>query len=85
LARLDFDPEAEAEMLNDMTRFLQYAAMLDELDTTGVEPLVYLNEDPGRLRDDQVCQEISHEEALKNAPRSDSDYFRVAKVIDQRE
>jgi len=85
LARLDFDPQAEAEMLNDMNRFLQYAAMLDELDTTGVEPLVYLNEDADRLRDDQVCQDISHEEALKNAPRSDSDYFRVAKVIDQRE
>jgi len=85
LARLDFDAEAEAEMLNDMNRFLQYAAMLDELDTSGVEPLIYMNEDPGRLREDQVHQEISHEEALKNAPRSDSDYFRVAKVIDQRE
>lgn len=85
LARLDFDPQAEEEMLHDMNRFLEYAAMLDELDITGIEPLVYMNEDPGRLRDDQVRQEISHEEALKNAPRCDSDYFRVAKVIDQRE
>jgi aspartyl-tRNA(Asn)/glutamyl-tRNA(Gln) amidotransferase subunit C len=44
-----------------------------------------MNEDPGRLRDDQVRQEISHSDALKNAPRSDSDYFRVPKVIEQRE
>ncbi|MFZ9940389.1 MAG: Asp-tRNA(Asn)/Glu-tRNA(Gln) amidotransferase subunit GatC [Bacteroidia bacterium] len=85
LARLDFDQKSEAEMRNDMNRFLEYAAMLDELDISGIEPLVYMNEDPGRLRDDQVRQEISHAEALKNAPRSDSDYFRVAKVIDQRE
>jgi len=85
LARLDFDPQSEAEMLHDMNRFLEYAAMLDELDISGIEPLIYMNEDPGRLRDDQVRQEITHSDALKNAPRSDSDYFRVPKVIEQRE
>ena len=85
LARLEWDPDRADAMLEDMNRFLEYAAMLDELDISGIEPLVYMNEDPGRLRDDQVRQEMSHAEALKNAPRSDSDYFRVAKVIDQRE
>jgi aspartyl-tRNA(Asn)/glutamyl-tRNA(Gln) amidotransferase subunit C len=35
------------------------------------------------LRDDKVAQEISHEEALKNAPKKDSDFFRVPKVIGQ--
>jgi aspartyl-tRNA(Asn)/glutamyl-tRNA(Gln) amidotransferase subunit C len=29
-----------------------------------------------------VVQTISHEEALRNAPKSDSDFFRVPKVID---
>jgi aspartyl-tRNA(Asn)/glutamyl-tRNA(Gln) amidotransferase subunit C len=85
LARLDFEPKAEAEMLHDMNQFLDYAAMLDQLDTTDVAPLIYMNEDPGRLRDDEVRQEISHDDALKNAPRCDSDYFRVAKVIEQRD
>jgi len=33
------------------------------------------------LREDSVVQEITHEEALKNAPKKDSDFFRVPKVI----
>jgi aspartyl-tRNA(Asn)/glutamyl-tRNA(Gln) amidotransferase subunit C len=33
------------------------------------------------LREDEVVQTISHEEALKNAPKKDSDFFRVPKVI----
>jgi aspartyl-tRNA(Asn)/glutamyl-tRNA(Gln) amidotransferase subunit C len=35
------------------------------------------------LRKDEVIREISHEEALKNAPKKDSDYFRVPKVIEK--
>jgi len=37
------------------------------------------------LREDQVKQEISKEQALKNAPKKDSDFFRVPKVIDGNE
>jgi len=35
------------------------------------------------LRGDVVKQEISHEEALLNAPKQDGDYFLVAKVIEK--
>jgi aspartyl-tRNA(Asn)/glutamyl-tRNA(Gln) amidotransferase subunit C len=35
------------------------------------------------LRKDEVVQEITHEEALKNAPKKDSDYFRVPKVLER--
>ena len=34
------------------------------------------------LRDDEVKQEITQAEALKNAPKHDSDYFKVPKVIE---
>jgi aspartyl-tRNA(Asn)/glutamyl-tRNA(Gln) amidotransferase subunit C len=37
------------------------------------------------LRDDVVLQEINHEDALKNAPKRDSDFFRVPKVIESNE
>ncbi|MEY4329946.1 MAG: hypothetical protein RL609_694, partial [Bacteroidota bacterium] len=55
---------------------------LKEVDTEGVEPLIYLTNSETVLREDVVIQSISHEEALKNAPKSDSDFFRVPKVID---
>jgi Asp-tRNA(Asn)/Glu-tRNA(Gln) amidotransferase C subunit len=32
-----------------------------------------------------VEQEMTHEEAMKNAPKKDSDFFRVPKVIGQSE
>jgi aspartyl-tRNA(Asn)/glutamyl-tRNA(Gln) amidotransferase subunit C len=35
------------------------------------------------LREDVAHQIISHEEALLNAPKKDSDYFRVPKFIDK--
>ena len=53
-----------------------------EVDTEGVEPLIYLTNSETVLREDVVVQTISHEEALRNAPKSDSDFFRVPKVID---
>ena len=47
-----------------------------------MEPLIYLTNAETVLRQDEVVQEITHEEALRNAPKADSDFFRVPKVID---
>ena len=57
---------------------------LNEVDTSNVAPLVYMTDEKNVFRHDVVKQEITHEEALKNAPKKDSDYFRVPKVIDQK-
>ncbi|MNY80761.1 aspartyl/glutamyl-tRNA amidotransferase subunit C [compost metagenome] len=56
---------------------------LNELDTENVEPLVYLTDEVNAFRPDVVKQEITHTEALKNAPDADENFFKVAKVIEQ--
>ena len=56
-------------------------AKLNELDTTGVEPLIYMNEAVNVLRADEVKQEMTREEALLNAPLKNEEYIKVAKVI----
>lgn len=81
LSRLSFTPEESKEMLNDMNRMLGFVEKMNELDTKGVEPLIYMNDEVNVLRDDETKQEINHEEALLNAPKRDSDFFRVPKVI----
>ena len=58
---------------------------LKEVDTTNVEPLIYISESHTVLRNDEVIQEITKADALKNAPKSDSDFFRVPKVIEQHD
>ena len=84
LARLEFNDEQKVKIESDLNRILDFMESLNELDTTNVEPLIYLSEETNVLRKDELKQEISHEDALKNAPKKDSDYFRVPKVIDQK-
>ena len=83
LARLELNETETQEMIKDMSKILDFMAKLNELDTSGVEPLVYMTGDDNVLREDVVKQQITHEEALKNAPKHDEDYFLVAKVIEK--
>ena len=82
LARLEFKDEAKAEILNDMNRMLAWVDKLNELDTDKVEPLIYMSEERNVLREDEVKETLTQKQALQNAPKKDSDYFKVPKVID---
>jgi len=82
LARLELSGAERQEMIKDMSKILGFMAKLNEIDTSGVEPLVYMTDEVNVLRDDIVKQDITHQEALQNAPKHDNDCFLVAKVID---
>lgn len=82
LARLEFTEEGKAEILNDMNRMLAFVGKLNEMDTEGIEPLIYMTDEVNVMREDEPKVTISQKEALKNAPKKDSDYFKVPKVID---
>ena len=83
LARLEFNNEAKEEIKKDMNNMLSFIDKLNELNTDGIEPLVYMSDETNVLRNDEVKQEITQQEALKNAPKHDSDYFKVPKVINK--
>lgn len=83
LAKLEFNGEEKEHIKNDLSRILMFIEKLNEIDTTGVEPLIFMSEAVNVLREDEVIQTISKEEALKNAPKKDSDYFRVPKFLDK--
>ena len=82
LARLNLKEDEAEGLKEDMNKILGYMETLNELDTTGVEPLNHVVEQPAILRKDVAKDPISHEDALKNAPDADSDYFRVPRVIE---
>ena len=84
LARLEFNDEAKAEILNDMNRMLSFVDKLSELNTDNVEPLIYMTNEKNILREDVPEITVTQKEALKNAPKKDSDYFKAPKVIDQK-
>lgn len=83
LAKLEFKAEAKEEIVKDLNRILELVDKLNELDTSNVEPLVYLTDETNVLREDEVIQNLKREDVLKNAPKSDSDYFKVPKVIEK--
>lgn len=83
LSRLEFDAVSKEKMKSDFDKMLDFVAKLDQVDTEGVEPLVYMSKETNVLRVDTVKGEVSQERALKNAPGKDTDYIRVPKVIKQ--
>ncbi len=83
LARLEFNEKEKEEMIEDMDKIIGFIEKLDSLNLEGVEPLVYMTEDENRPREDKVLYEVTREEALRNAPDKDSDYFRVPKVVNR--
>lgn len=83
LARLEFVDQEKEKIREDLEKVLGFCEQLNGLDTEGVEPLIFMSEEHNVLRDDVVIQDINHEEAMKNAPKKDSDYFRVPKVINK--
>ena len=74
-----------SSLKKDLENILDMCEKMKSVDTDGVKPLIYMADSQNVLRDDEVKQEISREEALKNAPKKDSDFFRVPKVIDQND
>lgn len=83
LSKLSFSEIEEAEMVDGLNEMIAFVDKLKELDTTNVEPLVFMTDETNVLREDVVEAPITQAEALKNAPSKDMYYFRVPKVIKQ--
>ena len=81
LAKLKFDEDSSERMKSDLITILGFVDRLSEIDTEGIEPLVYMNQEVNVLRADEISNEVSQENALKNAPQKDSDYFKVPTVL----
>jgi len=83
LARLDVNENEQDSLLKDMNNILHFMEKLNELDTSEVEPLIYLTDEYNVFRKDEIRSEVQPAEALKNAPEHDGVYFHVEKVIDK--
>ncbi len=81
LARLKFNDDEKEEIRYDLQRMIAFVEKLNELDLEGVEPLVHMSGELNVLREDEINGSISREDALKNAPLHDEQFFKVPKVI----
>jgi aspartyl-tRNA(Asn)/glutamyl-tRNA(Gln) amidotransferase subunit C len=83
LARLSYENEAKQEIVTELNKIIAFVEKLEEINTDGIEPLIYMVDETNITREDVMKQDVSQDEGLKNAPKKDSDYFRVPKVIEQ--
>ena len=81
LSKLKFDDSAKEKIKADLEKMIAFVDKLNEIDTEGIDPLIYMSEEVNVLREDKVSEKISQEDALKNAPEKDSDYFKVPTVF----
>jgi aspartyl-tRNA(Asn)/glutamyl-tRNA(Gln) amidotransferase subunit C len=82
LARLDFNESEEEKLIENMAKTLSWMEKLNELDTDSVEPLIHISMEINNLREDETKPSLDHQKGLINAPKKDSNYFRVPKVIE---
>ncbi len=81
LARLALGPEECAELATELGAILEHMAVLDEVDTDGIEPMTHVTDVDLRLRPDEVTESIDQHVALSAAPHSDDGYFVVPAAI----
>jgi aspartyl-tRNA(Asn)/glutamyl-tRNA(Gln) amidotransferase subunit C len=94
LANLELTEQERRRMLKDLNSILEYIDRLNQLDTTNVPPMAQISSNvvgpagPGEqasgiLREDELIPCLPHAEAMKNAPQTDGEFFKVPKVIEK--
>ena len=81
LSRLHFNDTEKGSIKNDLEKMIRFVDKLNELDTTGIEPLMHISNNINILREDEPAQDCTREEALLNSPLKDGQFFKVPKVI----
>jgi len=94
LANLDLDADEKPRMQRDLNAILEYVAQLNELDTTGIEPMAQVSDlldlgahaDTGHgaaLRGDDLRPSLDRARVMEEAPETDGAFFKTPKVIER--
>lgn len=81
LARLAIPEEKLPDFTQKLEGILEYVAILNEVDVTGVEPTSHAMKMSNVLREDVAREGLSLDAVLQNAPDRDGPFFKVPKVI----
>jgi aspartyl-tRNA(Asn)/glutamyl-tRNA(Gln) amidotransferase subunit C len=81
LSRLQFNETEKAEIKKDLQQMIGFVERLNELNLDDVKPMLFMSEEVNVLREDEIKGSVSREDALKNAPLHNEQFFKVPKVI----
>ena len=76
LARLELNPDKIEEVQTSINKVLDWMEALNQVDTTGVEPLVHITPAINQFREDVAIQNLDRQKALNLAPDANDQYFK---------
>ena len=82
LARLALTPEEEKQIGAQLGNILGHIEKLREVDVSGVEPTAHAVPMVNVMRLDETRPSLSHEDALRNAPKKSGGLFIVPKIVE---
>ncbi len=82
LARLEFTEAEKETFTSQLNDILLYMEKLNQVDTTGIEPLTHATYLSNAFREDGVKPSLPYELSLANAPDEKGKSYRVPKVIE---
>ncbi len=82
LARLKLTDAEVDQFTEQLGKVLAYVEILNELDTTDVEPMAHAVELQNVFREDEPRPSLPREEALANAPKTDGRFFLVPQILE---
>jgi len=80
LARLELSEEEKVRFCAQLGDILKYVEQMNEVDTTGVEPMSSALDFCNVMREDIVKYDNTREELMQNAPEREGDFFKVPKI-----
>lgn len=82
LARLELSQAEKGLYLEQLSAILDYAAMLNELDLSGIAPTTHAIAQENVLREDVIAPSLPLEETLYNAPKQQDNQFLIQSVLE---
>jgi aspartyl-tRNA(Asn)/glutamyl-tRNA(Gln) amidotransferase subunit C len=82
LARLELSDADLEKMTRQLSSIVDYVALLQQVNTDGVEPLAHAVELNNVFRADELSPSLPVDAALANAPQRKGDFYAVPAVLD---
>ena len=82
LARLGLSPEEKERYREQLSAILDYAEMLNQLDTAAIPPTASVLPLRNVMRPDEPEPSLPPEDVLANAPRQEAGQFRVRAILE---
>lgn len=82
LARIAVSPEDAERMTGELNAILGFVEQLNEVDISGVEPMISVTPMEMKKRQDAVTDGGKAADIVANAPTTEENFFLVPKVVE---